>query len=277
MPYEYHPVFEMPYADETVLFRYMDFSKFISLLKLKSLFFVRLSSLKELDPWEGSYPQKELDHRLKEFYSTRINRDETCTIQEVKDHAKGWKSNFEGKKESNFVNCWNIDKSESHALWRIYSVDRQGVAIKTSFKRFKDSLVNYDEAVRIGEVKYMDYYNDVFMDKFKPDNRNFLAFNLFLGLLSKRNVFKFERECRAMISIEDEMKLKNISNENGFYVPINLNDLIDEIYVSPNSSKWFKNLVVEIVKDYGINKEVKHSVIDNPPTEFNFEYFNDNI
>ncbi len=53
--FEEHPCFNTP-SDDTKIWRYMDFTKFVNLLDTKSLFFVR--SDKFDDPFEGLYPEK---------------------------------------------------------------------------------------------------------------------------------------------------------------------------------------------------------------------------
>ena len=41
------------YSPESIVWRYLDFSKFVDMLDSKCLFFVRLSKLREFDPYEG--------------------------------------------------------------------------------------------------------------------------------------------------------------------------------------------------------------------------------
>ena len=50
MAYEDHPIFSTPEGGDTTVWRYMDFTKFLSLLDKKELFFVRLDKLD--DPFE---------------------------------------------------------------------------------------------------------------------------------------------------------------------------------------------------------------------------------
>ena len=50
----HHPNIEAP-APETVIWRYIDFERFISLLHTRSLYLCRLDAFK--DPWEGSWPR----------------------------------------------------------------------------------------------------------------------------------------------------------------------------------------------------------------------------
>ena len=64
--YKEHPSFDSP-PDNAVLWRYIDFTKFVSLLDRKALFFVRADKLG--DPFEGTLPDANVK-ALTEFYDT---------------------------------------------------------------------------------------------------------------------------------------------------------------------------------------------------------------
>ena len=38
------------------------------------------------------------------------------------------------------VSCWHMGEFESEAMWRLYARERDGIAIKTVFARFKDAF-----------------------------------------------------------------------------------------------------------------------------------------
>ena len=50
-----HYVFETPSDENVTIWRYLDFTKFVSLLDRQQLFFARVDTLD--DPFEGSYPK----------------------------------------------------------------------------------------------------------------------------------------------------------------------------------------------------------------------------
>ena len=64
--YEEHPSFKSP-PDDAVLWRYMDFTKFVSLLDKRALFFVRADKLG--DPFEGTITKVNVTARAA-FYQT---------------------------------------------------------------------------------------------------------------------------------------------------------------------------------------------------------------
>lgn len=259
MPFKEHPLFVDPIGNNLKIFRYFNLTKFLFLIKNQSLFFVRVKELLKTDPWEGSYLQKELDFRIKDFVETEKRWGRVVTDESKKRHADMWRRGFEEKIRTTFVNCWNYGYTESFALWKLYASSEAGVAIKSSFDRLKKSFSNNREDVFIGEIKYMDYDKDIYNIKF---HRN-TSFNLFLPFLTKRNVFEFEQEYRAIVTQHD-----NKTEDAGINVSVDLNELVDEIYVAPYSPKWFKDLVEGLLIDYGFNYKVNYSIIDEPRRDF---------
>ena len=52
--------------------------------------------------------------------------------------------------------------------------------------------------------------------------------------------------------------------EEGLYLKTNLDEMIEEIIISPYSPKWFYNLVKEISAKYGISKPINRSKLSLP-------------
>ena len=52
-----HYVFEKPDDENIKICRYLDFSKFVSLLEKKKLFFPNVDKLSKSDPFEGKIPR----------------------------------------------------------------------------------------------------------------------------------------------------------------------------------------------------------------------------
>ena len=92
------------------------------------------------------------------------------------------------------------------------------------------------------------------------------ALNLLYGLIKrclkrfwyKRKSFEYENEVRAIV------KRRNIS-EKGIYIPINIEKLIDRIYVSPYAPEWFVAVVKSVVDKYKIDVPVLHSQMLEKP------------
>jgi len=60
--YENNPKISLNnYIDNQIIWRYMDFTKFLSLLQFSSLFFCTCSQMQNMDPFEGNYPGKNIE------------------------------------------------------------------------------------------------------------------------------------------------------------------------------------------------------------------------
>lgn len=252
MPYQESEDIITP-TDETIIWRYMDLTKLLSILEDNTLFFTRADGFE--DDFEGSLPKKNFEER---------------EIQRVLErrHAKPWDfSDSEYIKNLNRyvgISCWHNNPVESAAMWKLYLSSGDGIAIKSTVKRLKDCISDNHE-VFIGQVDYNDY------DKEKIDFSNY--FSLYLN---KRKSFIHEQEIRAIIflpptpifqpglSSTHDYKTENIVGG----IPINIKPsiLIEEIRVSPKTPAWFLKLVKNIVKKrYLLDIEVTNSEMDGPP------------
>lgn len=70
--------------------------------------------------------------------------------------------------------------------------------------------------------------------------------------------FEHEKEVRAIIK-------KHGLNKNGIYIPVDIDKLIDGIYVSPYASEWFVDVVKSVVNKYNINIPVSYSQMVEKP------------
>ena len=135
-----------------------------------------------------------------------------------------------------FINCWHENEYESEAMWKLYTISlEQGIAIKTNYKRLYTSLGKSPSLV-IGRINYIDFDNN-----FAGVNNSFWF---------KRKSFEHEREVRVICcdrSSQDDL---------GKLIPVDLNKLIDKIYVSPTSQVWFKELVEDLLSKYNIKKKI---------------------
>ena len=86
-----HPAFIKPDNPSSVLWRYINFTKLMSMFDTESLFFCRADKLKETDPFEGTLPLKELESFQKQ---TRLKPENIRSA--YKTHSR-----------ETFVNCWH--------------------------------------------------------------------------------------------------------------------------------------------------------------------------
>ena len=143
-----------PPPENAVLWRYMDFTKYMSLLDKGALFFVRADKLG--DPFEGSYSKINIAMRP-ELYKN-----------EIPEHALQQLADFMyASRRFTMISCWHWSSYESAAMWRLYSRERDGVAIKTDFKSLSDSFTG-DDSIFVGTVNYVDYKHGIHTRKQHP-------------------------------------------------------------------------------------------------------------
>jgi hypothetical protein len=251
MSYAEDPNYKVP-PTRSKIWRYIDFTKLVSMLDKKSLYFTSLEVLAESDPFEGLLTRKMLEIEKVTF------RDLPTAIRMGNPFYGDEKRFDEYKKASSpevrtitkllravtFVNSWHANDKESAAMWEVYLKSDEGVAIQSTVQRLINSFSDYGNDVCISQMKYLDYSTD-FMARIDP-------------LISKRNSFEYERELRAFI-FNSELMFNDAVPPRGIYVPINLDELVDAIYVSPKSEKWFADLVGSVCVRYKLAKEVIQS------------------
>jgi hypothetical protein len=246
--------YEVPALDDK-LWRYMDLSKFISLISKKAIYFAAVSSFE--DPYEcakGSLVNKEKwDSFYKRFFESAIrNPPEGCNppLDEFKIKADCERLlnelSLSGRmdRDSVFISCWHDNEFESEAMWKLYSKDyTNAVAVQTTVKRLQSAL-KHNTGVCIGRVKYID-----FSKRFTPINGSYWY---------KRLSFEYEHEVRAVI-------LDRLNKLSGKLLSVDLDLLIETIYVSPYAPKWFVDVVSSVCDKFGIDKPIKHSEMKQEP------------
>ena len=315
MPYKKSDYFKTPRNSEK-LWKYMHIDKLLSLLKYKSLYFPNIYSFN--DEFEGSLTRQtkiEVNKRSLLNENTPINQKDVLDTRT--DIIKTY-PNEESRTGilllytfevllnvfSNhlmFCNCWFLRKEESHAMWAEYG-DKSptSIAIQTTVGNLKECLKDTNYKIHIGRINYRDYDEDYIEEynDFKsigltdPDN----VLKLFYApTMYKRNIYKDEREVRAIISFESicEKELGPVytsdipllSDEafdiNKYYtssekqklnltkgirdyqsVDINTIALIQKVVISPYAKTYFKEPLKELLKYYGIDpNKVENSKI----------------
>jgi hypothetical protein len=147
-----------------------------------------------------------------------------------------------------------MNNYESAAMWKLYTRTNEAVAFQSTYRRLRDCMPG---DVLIGEVQYIDYETDTI-----PET------NLLYPFLYKRKSFAHEREIRAIIFevSHNEKGIDFVANTvEGKYVPVDLDMLIERIYVAPTAPKWFMELVRSVAERYALHKEVVHSSLDSEP------------
>ena len=240
--YKEHNNYRLPENENEVIWRYMDLWKFEDLLQKKSLYF---STIKNMgDKFEGRIPASIADIWIKKFENEK-NHSMIKTIECLKSYEHVLNYN---------ILCWNMSQSESFALWKIYTKNSKAIAIKSNIKSLKESLEINEFWQYIGLVNY--YSN--------PLNFNFDS-NIMNLAINKFNYYNFENELRIVNFIPGKLKSNFPENIEGgdILVPVDLNCLIESIYLAPNASETEYNYISQLLKENNLSKNIMISGIND--------------
>lgn len=232
---------------ETILWRYMDFTKFVSLVSSQALFFAKPDMFD--DPFEGEFAdankaevdedihQKLPDVMLKSVEdSTGISPDSFRRSMRDKVIA--------GQKSDVAINCWHINPYESAAMWKLYSKSNDGIAVQSTYGRLSDCFRNTTLNVYIGRVNYINYANDKMETPFD-------------SFLYKRKSFEYENELRAVIYWRRAYQNQEVQVEHysgGVYIPVDLHTLVQKVYIAPNAPLWLADLTHTLLKQFNLGE-----------------------
>lgn len=255
MYYVEPPVLKKPENENAKIWRYMDFTKFMDILERRSLYFTRSDKFE--DPFEGISSKVTKEERLQ--YINDIGKQCGSII---KDAFLSSSEHLDRKvREWTAINCWHMNEYESDAMWKLYLKSNEGIAVQSTYKRLNNSFSDLEEKVCIGQVNYIDY---------ELDNMQYKD-NMLAPFLHKRKSFEHERELRAiMMKIPKKGERYDYDGEafeHGTYVQVNLDELIDKIYVAPTAPQWVVELVELVLNKYKLeHKKVIQSSLFVKPT-----------
>ena len=82
---------------------------------------------------------------------------------------------------------------------------------------------------------------------------------MFFPFLFKRKSFQYEREVRIITDVTQS----NIKLNDGLKINVDINQLIEKIYIHPKSENWYKNLVIELVSKLGFDFTIEKSDLES--------------
>lgn len=259
---------EIP-EDDTPAWRYIDFTQLVSILERESLWFNRADLFD--DPLEGSLSRANVTTREARYKETEIPLSAVEQLSQA----------LQGHRNTTYLNCWHLNNYESAAMWEQYSTNGQGIAIQTNVGDLVDALTykpgvfasgedaisdadKIDRVIVFGRVRYIDYDRHIV-----PEN------NLYAPVFHKRLSFRHENEFRAAFSIfgdkleeldeDDTISDSSFDVPSGMYIDVDLDKLIDTLYISPTSPEWFSQQVKLIKERYDLECVIQKSSIDEDP------------
>ena len=228
--YIHNPNIKLPEDPNTIIWKYLDLSKFLDLLMSQKLFMSRSDKFE--DQYEGTFSEPTFEEIKK------LSIDNPSFLDFYKSH-----------REKVAISSWHINEYESFAMWQIFTQNSEGLAIQSTIGRLQKSLIpetNFNQY--IGEVNYIDY------------KKEHIPFDdMFFPFLFKRKSFQYEGEVRVITDIGDNQLRIN----EGLEINVNINELIEKIYIHPKSENWYKNLVIQLVKKLNFDFTIEKSDLES--------------
>ena len=225
-----NPNIKLPENPDTVVWKYLDLSKFLDLLMSHKLFMSRSDKFE--DQYEGTFSEPTFEEMKK------LSADNPEFLKYYKTH-----------REKVVVSSWHINEYESFAMWQIFTGNSEGLAIRSTVGRLQKALAPENQFEQyIGEVNYIDY------------KKEYIPFDdAFFPFLFKRKSFQYEREIRII----SDLSAHDISINDGVKIGVDIRQLIEKIYIHPKSENWYKRLVIDLLQKLDFDFMIEKSDLES--------------
>lgn len=228
--------------DETILWRYMDLAKFVSMLEKEAIWLARSDTFG--DKHEGRFPDEMLEYINKAYED--FDKDDNSPVKDASDFQDYLVKNT-------FISCWHHNLEENMVMWEIYCKDSNAVAIQTTVEnldKYTDPRELSGHSLIMKNVEYKNadeisgilLYEDCFF--------------------RKRRHFSFEKEVRISL---DTYSRSNPTKDNplGYELKVFPSEMIQKVLIHPDSSKWFYDVVNSITSKYELHAPLERGVYGN--------------
>ncbi|MBY3787834.1 DUF2971 domain-containing protein [Photobacterium carnosum] len=214
---------------DTTLCRYFSFESFVHLVETKMLTFTKVSNWD--DPWE-----------------TELSNY---------DHDKKGNKAIYSRSQHFFGQCWTT-KSESDAMWRIYSPSKSGVKITTNIGQF--NLLQNIRRLGVEKVVYFSHWKQL------PELTN-IDKSPYLDVRYKRDAFSHEEEVRFIVH-PDSILDGDFWDNSHINLPICVHSFIQSIEIDPRAPVWVVDMIERYVKRVLPEVSIGKSNLYQKNTEF---------
>lgn len=225
-----NPNIKIPENPDTIIWKYMDLSKFLDILLSGKMFMSRSDKFE--DQFEGTFSEPTFEE-----------------IKKISENNPKFLDYYKSHRENVVISSWHTNQYESFAMWQIFTKNNEGLAIQSTIGRLKEALREEKHTEQyIGEVNYIDYKKELipFDDAFFP-------------FLFKRKSFQYENEIRVISDVTSQ----NLIINDGLKINVDINRMIEKIYIHPKSENWYKKLVIEVVSKLGFDFEIEKSDLES--------------
>ena len=144
--------------------------------------------------------------------------------QNQSDDGSAWEEvkRYEENQADFYASCWHMNQAESYLMWKAYA--ERGIAVRTTFERVQASFEDFSGSVTGGVVDYVDFARE----------RTPVG-NVFHLVMTKDYPYCDEREFRLLLWSLDQKNLDLVRLSNGVRVSVNVQMLIERVFVNPLS------------------------------------------
>ncbi len=276
-------------VEDGAICHYLSFSKLLRLIIQSTIFFPKLASYQQSDPYECTlwpparyaneslielrhwavtlalFPGPMLNGSLQERVSTiqRIRNEiesadllsvrELITVFEIREWADGV-----------ICNCWHLNAEESDAMWKIYS-GRTGAAIFSTVKQLATAVDGFAMPDQYEKntpwvIAPVIYRNEDELNDLPP-------FYVKHPWLLKRRAFEHEKELRIFKSLPGGSR-----RGSGHDIRVDTSRFVNKILLSPFNADWENEIIEVALKELSRNRfptvppiqVSKHLNVDQP-------------
>ncbi|KLF69258.1 hypothetical protein YA38_15460 [Klebsiella aerogenes] len=259
----------------------MSLDKFIHMIDSRTIFLSPISYFKNSDPLEGYLPKKfhmDMENTLRSMRDS-LRSDYGDMPDEMKSWMREWNAISdlrmelmkEKTRDRQSICCWYESQFESEAMWKLYGDNGKSIAIKTTVGALKKSIESEgnDNMVYLDRIKYLDF-DDIDLNKeMLWENNRAIA-----SILFKRKEYEHEKEVR-LYHKPDEYDLLDPQHTmltdywerytiKPYFINININEMIQDVVISPFVSEPYESSVKAICSKYELNncKVYKSALLD---------------
>ena len=238
MPNVYLKVDE-DFKKDQKLWRYMDLSKFVSMIEKNALWLARADTFR--DKHEGRFPD-EMREIIEHAYEGFDDNDKSA-VKDADDYQDYLLKNT-------FISCWHKNFDENMVMWEIYGKDNNAIAVQTTVRNMEQSIDASNMTGHSLILKSVIYQHADEISGVLPYEECFFR---------KRPHFSFEEEVRISL---DTYSRYNPSKKtaHGHELPVNIFELFEKILILPDSPDWFMDVINSIKNKYEIHAPVSRGL-----------------
>ena len=221
----------LPEEENVPVWRYLELFKLLWALREKKLWLTLLNRFN--DPFEASVPtQTKYDdvaaqgnpNHMKQIWPHFPSCSPPYSVDQSGERHSSLSRRRRALLRAAHASCWRLG-DESEAMWRLYCGGADGVAMRSTFSKLRDSIS--DNHTIVSKVEYIDYKTG----RFVRHNHDYDP------ALHKRSAFAHEREVRVLrAKKEDFLRAgddENFSCDEHVEVAWDPEAVIEDIVLSP--------------------------------------------